>query len=106
MRHWEIERVRQRIERSLDTPGKPEVFTLKDPGQLCEFLERNLGIVYGDNLPPTINSAHVMFALLNDRRLLASRYISLYFVRPIDIFQYIVRLPATEEFVPRFSRSN
>ena len=105
LRDWEIAQVVRRVKESIAKPGPRGVIALKGPATLRNYVAARLKIIYGDDLPPALTTGHVLLAILNDRRLFASRYMGLYWVRPVDVFQYLVRLPAFEEFVPGTSRS-
>ena len=105
MKDWELARVCERVAGSMRDPGTRGTVRVGGHAALCDYLADRLRVIYGDDLPQVLNTGHVMLALLGDRRLFASRYVALYWVRPMDVFRYLVRLPADEERMPRFSRS-
>ena len=106
MRDWEVERVIWRIWEAIGTPGPRGLVNICTLTGLCDYLSERLEIIYGGDLPPVLNTGHVVLAALNDRRLYASRLTGLYSVRPIDVFNHMVRLPADEEYRPRFTQSS
>jgi len=107
MKDWELARVRERVIAAiLSPPGPRGTVRIGGHAALCDYLADRLRPIYGEDLPPELNTGHVLLALLCDRRLFASRYVALYWVKPIDVFRYLVRLPAEEECMPRFSGSS
>ena len=106
MRDWELHRVVDRMNEAIGTPGPRGLVTLRGATALADYIAERLAVVYGDDLPPVINTGHAVLAMLNDRRLFASRLLGLYSLRPADVFQYLMRLPSDEQSPARPPRSS
>ncbi|MDR0511190.1 MAG: hypothetical protein LBH06_08885 [Rikenellaceae bacterium] len=104
LKDWELERVLSRIELAL-SDGSGGVCCAV-PREFRDYITERLRMVCGEDLPCTITTGHVIFALLGDRRLNTARILEKYAVTPMKVFLSLMTLPMQEDFVRPQAKSS
>ncbi len=99
LKEWELHQIKQRIELewSKISPRKPEE---NSENPFPETLRNRIKSVY-ERLTPNagiLNTGHLLIALLEDRSLISTRALEAYHVLPSSVAEYLVQLPAEEDF--------
>lgn len=97
LRDWEADRILARVEHAVES--ETDLVSCADAKELKEYMVSQLAIIYGDDIPRTLNTGHLFFVLVGDRRLNVCRIIERYAVTPLKIFRHLVVLPPKEDYL-------
>ena len=99
LKEWELHQVKTRVERDLAKTvlkSRKKNDETTSAAALCERMET----VYNRLTPHAgvLNTGHLLVALLEDRSLPSTRALESYHVSPEAVTEYLVQLPAEEDF--------
>ena len=98
LRDWEIQQIYTRIERELARADR-EPERLDDDEQFYDLLRTRLAL-QAENAAghgKIFNTAHLLLAVVRDRRLISSRVLASYHVTERSVLEYIGQLPEEED---------